>query len=184
MWAIVSRIRKIRGKKWVICTSAFVVMIIASTLESGKAPRETVNAATERKPTAAASESNSPENTAPLQTDAPDQGVPDAKAEFISKVDGSLTPELVIGNPMKYVGINVSWNCTILNVVNDGTAAANALCGSGKDIVLTGENVKNFDAHQNIDILGTVSEPQAGTNTYGGESKFPTIDVIYSFPPK
>ena len=100
------------------------------------------------------------------------------KREFLASIDDSITADKISGNATKYVGQNVSLHCSIGNVPQQGTI--NALCGENEtNIVLQYEDSNSVDQGQSVHVLGTVAEPAEGTNAFGGDMHFPTVDVKF-----
>jgi len=125
-------------------------------------------------------------------TDAPATPTPTATpltaSLLMREVRNDVTPELIAGNASKYVGSYVLIECQIRNVIGSGDdKEANASCtgvpGQGNEsaLVITG-NVGNFDAGQTVTILGQVSEPSEGTNTFGTSTTFPTVHMLFLNP--
>jgi len=103
------------------------------------------------------------------------------KADELAQADGSITANLIVGNPTKYVNSVVKLKCRVVNVVDN--VGANADCGSVNDnsddvtslLLIVGDRVSDLDANQVFSFVGTVQEPTDGTNAMGGEMHFPTV---------
>jgi hypothetical protein len=123
-------------------------------------------------------------NEAAEPTDTPEPtGTPMAlsKREFKNTVDLSVTAQRISGNPYKFVGKNVSLYCTVGKI--DEAFEFNATCGAndsddGVNIVIEA-NSTTLEEGQSIHVLGTVLTPSQGTNDYGGEMDFPTVQSYF-----
>ncbi len=100
------------------------------------------------------------------------------KREFLDSVDDSITAAQIAGNPNKYVGRNVELHCTVSNVPQQGMI--NAACGDDDtNIVIEYGDTNSLDQGQAIRVLGTVQEPEEGTNSFGGAMSFPTVKAEF-----
>jgi hypothetical protein len=98
----------------------------------------------------------------------------ETRAQFLAAVDEKISGPRIAGNPFKFVGQRVDLHCNVVNVVDfDGQPASNLLCGEA-NILLTGD-VSRLEGGQSIRVLGMVTEPQPGVNTFGGVARFPTV---------
>lgn len=103
---------------------------------------------------------------------APVFAAPLSRAQELARADRSITAAMVQGNPQKYVGAFVEFDCIVANVVkNKGKTFANATCGAKgnrANIVLVGDPVSRLHGGEPLGVIGQVIAPIQGTNMFGG----------------
>ena len=161
-----------------------VALFIGSAVVAGIYDAVTGQAQSPGPAVAQAPSDNGAATAAPEPTTPPTASPADLKREFLAQVDESISGYRIAGNPYKYVGRKVDLHGTVDSVIGDSTfnmATGDIYGGTYAIIVIQTDSGRaaQLDKGQDIRVLGTVVEPQQGTNAMGGSMNFPTVQASF-----
>ena len=108
-----------------------------------------------------------------------------SKAQEFARIDSSITPLKIYGNPYKYKGRYAKLHCMVRNVVD--SHEANVACDNPNNdsepivaLLMQGAKVGNMDAGQEMWFIAYVVGGTDGKDTAGVDTVFATIRYDYS----
>jgi opacity protein-like surface antigen len=97
------------------------------------------------------------------------------KVAFLQTVDETISGARLAGNPFRFVGEHVDLHCTVMSIPDAGWF--NGYCSGG--IIVIMHDTTDLDEGQAVRALGTVLEPQEGTNAFGGTIHPALVEAQY-----